>query len=236
MGRSVFDFPFNPKIYEIMNTSKTSKTACVPASLKFAALAASILVPASAFAASEGVVPPAADSSSFLNSVAVKAFYAYALEAPDKSLDRYYDDPEIHLGGVTVEYTRELDSFVDFVAAMNIGGGSCDYERLGKGAVCTYEAEVGVNLKASLDNMLSVFVGPRIGVDFLYAEMEWDWAPTEDETKLGLLYGIDAGAAISFNDRHALTLGIGYRASTAEPLEMEKQSWVRFSVGYQYSF
>lgn len=240
-----------------MKNSNTSKSARVPAKLKFTALAACVLVPASAFATSDGVVQPDSDSSSLLQSVSIKAFYAHGLENHPAKV-RYFGsrsseilDSEIDLGGLTVEYTKNLTSNIDFVLATSFGVGSCDYEYSGgayKGdgeiSFKSFDAEVGVNFTLPLNENFSIFVGPRVGVNALFADVKWDdnWGThyKGDDEDFGLLYGIDAGAVISFTEQHALTLGVGYRASKARPenseVKIEEQSWLRFSVGYQFSF
>lgn len=303
MGRGVFDFPLTLKT-QIMNISKN---ACVPASLKFIAIAACVLVPASAFAETDSsanskptgstptaekfrVVPYRAPGANNpveeKSSLSIKVFYARALESSYKEYDKIFGDTDVDLGGLTVEYTKRLSpkwSFptVDFVAALSFGGGSCDgdyagelrgssYNREyvasgnfhGEVSVITVDAEFGVNLSDTLSSNDSVllFVGPRLGMNFLHVNRELRWNDTnvreytningqyvngvystrgsneDDEWDLGLLYGIDAGSTISFDKNNALTLGIGYRASTARPLDINRQSWVRFFVGYQYSF
>ncbi len=234
-----------------MKNSNTSKSACVPASLKFVALAACVLVPAGMLAEPQSYsddygynydrsTPSETGAASLVNSVSFKAFYGVGLTAPAKGMDRIYDDPEIDIGGLTVEYTKSINPNLDVVFAGSIGGGSCDYEYLGKLTLYTYEMEFGVNLRAPLGKSVALFVGPRVGMDMLYAEFDWKRRPKENDTDIGLLVGVDAGVVVSFNERNALTLGIGYRASTAQPEcylgEIEEQSWVRFSVGYRLSF
>ncbi len=232
-----------------MNNSNTSNFARVPASLKFAALAASILVPASAFAQAEdsyGIMPPD-------QSVSVKLFGGFAQDRPIKDSKI----PRVDIVGVTFEYAKNLTPYIDFVAAASIGGGSSDYDRTEYGSsyykqeaevtLVTYEVEVGVNFTAPICDSFSLFIGPRVGVNALYADLDWKEKTTSssthkerDDTDFGFLYGIDAGAVFSFTDQHALTLGVGVRESTAQPemskLEIEKQSWVRVSIGYRFSF
>ncbi len=227
-----------------MKISKTSTVARIPASLKFAALAACFLVPAGMFAETDA--RPTSGKTTPPNSLAFKTFYEVA---QGRAL-LWSSVPEVDLGGLTVEYTRNMSSNVDFVIATSLGGGSSEYERTSSYyngsyystttysqelTIATYEVEVGVNLNASLGDVFSVFVGPRIGVNFLFAQYDNN-GDKEHDTELGLLYGVDAGAVFSFNNRNALTLGIGSRASTAQPLDIEKQSWVRFSISYRFSF
>ena len=233
-----------------MNNSNTSNAARVPASLKFAALAASILVPASAFAQAEdsyGVTSPD-------QSVSAKLFGGFAQDRPIKNAKI----PRVDIVGVTVEYTKNLTPYIDFVAAASIGGGDSEYDRTEYGTgsyskysaevtLATYEVEVGVNFTAPICDSFSLFIGPRVGVNALYAEVDQKEKTSSssahkerDDTDFGFLYGVDAGAVFSFTDQHALTLGVGCRASTANPdvsgLEIETQSWVRVSLGYRFSF
>lgn len=270
-----------------MKISKTSTVARVPASLKFAALAACLFVPASMFAGADSSysrslnsweksldqrtarntassrsqsrsddfaksTPAKTESEKLSSSVSVKAFYGRGLEDPEKDMDRVYSDPKIDVSGLTIEYTRELCSFVDFVSAVNIGAGSRNYsysenqsgakQRI---SIATLEAEVGLNLSVPIvENTFSLFAGPRFGVNLLYVrntgeyESSFDYEEWDDESaELGLLFGGDVGAVISFSESSALVLGVGYRKSTARPFaEMEEQAWVRFSAGCCFSF
>lgn len=241
-----------------MKNMKNTMVARVPASLKLAALAATLLVPAGAFAqaTSEYDFNTAPKSESLLQSVSAKLFYGGAQEKAIKDSEI----PRVDIGGLTVEYTRNLTPYIDFVAALSIGGGSSEYERTeynsdsydyykmrGEVTLFTYEAEVGVNLRAPVSGSFSFFVGPRVGVNALYAEVEMEeWTSTahsdkkESDTDVGFLYGVDVGATISFTEHHGMTFGVGYRASTARPetsgIKIEDQSWVRVSVGYQFTF
>ena len=292
MGRGMFDFPFNPKKCKIMKFANISKATRVPASLKFAALAAILLVPASAFAETDSsanskpagstptaekfrVVPYRApgtnNSVEEKSSLSIKVFYARALESSYKEYDKIFGDTDVDLGGLTVEYTKRLSPkwsspIVDFVAALSVGGGSCDgdYTKTtyyapgsidgsfteysssththGEVSIFTVEAEIGVNLTAPLNDSFSLFVGPRLGMNLLRIETELTVTGSRnnryenDAWASGLLYGIDAGVVFSLNETNALMLGAGYRASTAQRLDIEKQSWLRFSVGYRFSF
>ncbi len=270
-----------------MKFSNISKATRVPASLKFAALAACLFVPASMFAGADSdysrslgawersvdqrtarntassrsqsrsddfakSTPAKAESEKLSSSVSVKAFYGLGLADPAKDMDRVYSDPEIDVSGLTIEYTRELCSYVDFVSAVNIGAGSrnysysrADYETKERMTIATLEAEVGLNLSVPIVvDTFSLFAGPRFGVNLMYVKSsgeyegssdyeEWD----EKKAELGLLFGGDVGAVISFSESSALVLGVGYRRSTARPFaDMEEQAWVRFSAGCRFAF
>lgn len=270
-----------------MKISKTSTVARVPASLKFAALAACLFVPASMFAGADSgysrslnswekslnqrtarnaassraqsrpddfakSTPAKAESEKLSSSVSVKAFYGLGLEELLKGMKETWSSPEIDVSGLTIEYTKNFCPYVDFVSAVNIGVGSRDYsysESLStveeKISVAALEAEVGLNLSVPIfENTFSLFAGPRIGVNLLYVRFtsevessssyeEWD----EKEAELGLLFGGDVGAVISFSESSALVLGVGYRKSTAKPFAgKEEQAWVRFSAGCRFSF
>lgn len=182
------------------------------------------------------------DEGGLGRSLSIKAFYAAALEAPVKGMDNSWS--EIDLGGLTAEYEHDFYSNssggMEFscLGALSLGGGYKDYQSLGEITLVTVEAEFGVNLRGNIGNGVSLFVGPRLGLNLLYANVELDYYyhEEEDESKFGVLYGADAGVDIRLGDHSGLSLGVGYRASTAEPLDIEAQSWVRFSVGYKYTF
>lgn len=273
-----------------MKFSNISKATRVPASLKFAALAAFLLVPAGMFAGADsdysrslgawersvdqrtarnnGSAPRAqsyADSPAWNTPSAktdcetqtpsyfsVKAFYGLGLNEPAKDMDRVYSDPEIDVSGLTIEYTRELCSYVDFVSAVNVGAGSrnysysrADYETKERMTIATLEAEVGLNLSVPIfRDKFSLFAGPRFGVNLLYAKGSGEYESSSDyeewdknKAELGLLFGGDVGAVISFSESSALVFGVGYRRSTAKPFaDMEEQAWVRFSAGCRFAF
>lgn len=167
------------------------------------------------------------------NTISFKAFYGLGLEPPIRGTSL----PEIDISGLTFEYARSLSENWKFVAASNIGYGNRDYGRMEISA-CSIEWELGMNFVAPLYTSasyspVSFFIGPRLGTDFLAVRVHSD----ETKTELGLLFGMDYGAVFSFNKRSALVASVGYRRSTAKPFQdMEDQSWLRFSVGYQYSF
>lgn len=290
MGRRVFDFPFNPKTHKkIMKFSNISKATRVPASLKFVALAAFLLVPAGMFAgadsdysrslgawersvdqrtgrskasASRGQTDNSAQDAPWAKTdsetqtpsyFSVKAFYGLGLKDPVKGMDRAYSDPEIDVSGLTIEYTRGLCSYVDFVSAVNVGAGARNYSRNGTGyeineriTIATLEAEVGLNLSVPIyRDRFSLFAGPRFGVNLLYVKASGDSEDSDDyeedwdknRAELGVLFGGDVGAVISFSESSALVLGVGYRRSTARPFaDMEEQAWVRFSAGCRFAF
>ncbi len=242
-----------------MNNSNITNAARVPASLKFLALAASILVPASAFAQAEdsyGITPPESDSSVFLQSASLKVFYGAGLKKPIKDVEV----PRVDLVGVTAEYEWELNRYIDFVAALSFGGGSSDYERTeydiasyykekAEVKLSTYELEVGANFTVPIGKRFAFFVGPRVGANLLYADVDWKAYNSgtgrsahmrRSNTDFGFLYGVDLGATISFTKHHGMTFGVGYRASTAQPEaggeKIDEQSWVRVSLGYRFSF
>ena len=96
-----------------------------------------------------------------------------------------------------------------------------------------------MNLSLNAGERFSLFFGPRVGLNLLYVSetLETSWTRIkDDETEAGLLYGGDVGFTIKFTDHSGLTASVGYRASTAQPLEIEEQSWVRFSIGYKHTF
>ncbi len=234
-----------------MKFANISKATRVPASLKFAALAAILLVPASAFAETDpdGNVQSQTKSTvrpkpfnpdakkPLRNSISFKAFYGLGLEPPIRNSSL----PEVNISGLTFEYARSLSENLEFVVASNIGYGSRDYGRWEVFA-CSVEWELGMNFVAPLYTSafyspVSFFIGPRLGADFLAVKVDDDYSSNETKTELGLLFGADCGAVFSFDKQSALVVGVGYRRSTSKPFQyMEDQSWLRFSVGYRFSF
>lgn len=196
--------------------------------------------------------PEAAEASSGSHAIAVKAFYALGLEVPDKGLDPLYDDDdaEVDLGGLTFEYAYDFSAArgpvsAELILAASVGYGSVDYTGYyysrfdAEVELLSFDLETGLNLSLNAGERFSLFLGPRVGLNLLYVSetVETSWTRIkDDETEAGLLYGGDVGFTIKFTDHSGLTASVGYRASTAQPLEIEEQSWVRFSVGYKHTF
>ncbi len=193
--------------------------------------------------------PEAVEASSGSHAIAVKAFYALGLEAPDKALDSY-SDPEVDLGGLTFEYAYDFSAArgpvsAELIFAASVGYGSVDYSG-GRNSgleveMLSLDFETGLNISFNAGERFSLFFGPRVGLNLLHVSMDqpsnwYYYAYEDDETEAGLLYGGDVGFMIKFTDHSGLTASVGYRASTAQPLEIEEQSWVRFSVGYKHTF
>lgn len=197
--------------------------------------------------------PEAVEASSGSHAIAVKAFYALGLEAPDKMFDSY-SDPEVDLGGLTFEYAYDFSAArgpvsAELIFAASVGYGSVDYTGYYAGyyygsfdaevELLSFDLETGLNLSLNAGERFSLFFGPRVGLNLLYVSetVETSWTRIkDDETEAGLLYGGDVGFTIKFTDHSGLTATVGYRASTAQPLEIEEQSWVRFSIGYKHTF
>lgn len=193
--------------------------------------------------------PEAAEASSGSHAIAVKAFYALGLEVPDKMFDSY-SDPEVDLGGLTFEYAYDFSAArgpvsAELIFAASVGYGSVDYTGYyysrfdAEVELLSFDLETGLNLSLNAGERFSLFLGPRVGLNLLHVSetLETSWTRIkDDETEAGLLYGGDVGFTIKFTDHSGLTASVGYRASTAQPLEIEEQSWVRFSVGYKHTF
>lgn len=193
--------------------------------------------------------PEAVEASSGSHAIAVKAFYALGLGVPDKMFDSY-SDPEVDLGGLTFEYAYDFSAArgpvsAELILAASVGYGSVDYTGYyysrfdAEVELLSLDFETGLNLSLNAGERFSLFFGPRVGLNLLYVSetVETSWTRIkDDETEAGLLYGGDVGFTIKFTDHSGLTASVGYRASTAQPLEIEEQSWVRFSVGYKHTF
>lgn len=202
-----------------------------------------------------GAQTPAGTESAWASSVGVEAFYACGNK---KMMSDDLD--EVDIGGVSLRYSVANTSksliagtriFPEFYGILSIGGGSLDQTIYYYGGrvewnydVFTVQAAVGANLRCFVTDAFSVFGGVRLGVAYEDVEIE-EYATgygsyTESESDIGLLYGIGVGAEWNFKDRHSLTFGLDYVASTAQPefddFELDKQSYVVFSVGYKYRF
>ena len=246
-------------VRELKRRLETQKKNIMNTICKFFCAAALALVPAAgAFAQSSADYgnaaygnddyaynPEAAEASSGSHAIAVKAFYALGLEVPDKGLDPLYD-----LGGLTFEYAYDFSAArgpvsAELILAASVGYGSVDYTGYyysrfdAEVELLSFDLETGLNLSLNAGERFSLFLGPRVGLNLLYVSetVETSWTRIkDDETEAGLLYGGDVGFTIKFTDHSGLTASVGYRASTAQPLEIEEQSWVRFSVGYKHTF
>lgn len=256
-------------VRELRRRLETQKKNIMNTICKFFCAAALALVPAAgAFAQSAADYgnaaygnddyaynPEAVEASSGSHAIAVKAFYALGLEAPDKALDARYDDAEVNLGGLTFEYAYDFSAArgpvsAELIFAASVGYGSVDYTGYYYGSfdaeveLLSLDFETGLNLSLNAGERFSLFFGPRVGLNLLYVSMEmpvlyvpgYYYEDKDDETEAGLLYGGDVGFTIKFTDHSGLTASVGYRESTAQPLEIEEQSWVRFSVGYKHTF
>lgn len=205
--------------------------------------------------------PEVVEASSGSHAIAVKAFYALGLEAPDKMFDSY-SDPEVDLGGLTFEYAYDFSAArgpvsAELILAASVGYGSVDYTDYYAGyyygsfdaevELLSFDLETGLNLSLNAGERFSLFFGPRVGLNLLHVSADLSYRYylngryykdnyKDDETEAGLLYGGDVGFTIKFTDHSGLTATVGYRASTAQPLEIEEQSWVRFSIGYKHTF
>ena len=144
---------------------------------------------------------------------------------------------------------RDGYGVTELILAASVGYGSVDYTGYYAGyyygrldaevELLSFDLETGLNLSLNAGERFSLFFGPRVGLNLLYVSetVETSWTRIkDDETEAGLLYGGDVGFTIKFTDHSGLTASVGYRASTAQPLEIEEQSWVRFSVGYKHTF
>lgn len=128
--------------------------------------------------------------------------------------------------------------------------------------VSMFQMLVGVNLRYTVSERVSVFGGVKVG--FGYFDVSTD-AETETLTvnngeiertrnrrtagnsDIGINYGLGVGVDFAITENHAITLGLDYLASTARPeintggnnnddIKMNKQSYGIISLGYRYNF
>lgn len=186
--------------------------------------------------------------SSGASSLSVKATYSLATED-------FVADESVDLMGVTLEYTKRFGSSTsvvqpEFLVSLGFGYGTEDfdvyvYHWYGSHSdhldldVYSVNLALGVNLRFNLGDSVSLWLGPRVGSNFMYLDYELSGCSeggSDNDSDFGFLYGGEFGLDINFTPHQTLTFGVGYLASTATPEDIEEQSYVQFSVGYKYTF
>lgn len=125
-------------------------------------------------------------------------------------------------------------------------------------------AMIGANLRWNITDSFSVFGGGQVGIVSQKVEIEDKWTEEDywdgesysdsekfkfDDDTIGLRCGLGVGAEWNITENHALRVGADYIYSTARPsykeeewggetykFKLERQSYVVFSIGYQYTF
>lgn len=125
-------------------------------------------------------------------------------------------------------------------------------------AITQIHAAAGVNLRLRAAYWLSFVLGTQVGCARVNweAEDKWHDEPADPDGKsvsgksiisdadFGLFYGAKFGAELEVAASHFLTFGVAYTGTTAQPkigpadegAEMEKQTYLVFSVGYRHAF
>lgn len=162
-----------------------------------------------------------------------------------------YVDESVNLYGITGDYTirfRENNAFSpELVFSLGIAYGEVDIDWYSwyygsfeeTISLLALNATAGFNFRFNCGNFVSLWFGPRLGISVLTVSDDIDeWDYSEDETKVGALYGAEFGADFFFtrNRRHGLTVSLGALGTTATPLDIDEQYYVTFSVGYKVSF
>jgi len=206
------------------------------------------------FGANTDFSPVAEENNGWIPSVSVEAFYGAAMEKLWKEVDL----DEVNIGGVNVRYSaiKETSSIVspEIFGIFSLGGGSLDqtWDVYGSHLEINYDLLTGyvaggANLRIQASDKISFFVGGRLGLSVGSLDVDYEengYSESESDTAAGLLYGVGIGVQSNFNEHHGVTLGLDFIGSTAEfkfgddemELEMEKQSYIVFSVGYKYTF
>lgn len=185
-------------------------------------------------------------TSSGTSSLTLKATYFCGLEDIDSDLG-----DSIDLAGLTFDYTKrfgDASSVVNPELVLSLGFGygeeewDSPWDELDV-SLLSFNVALGFNLRFNCGSAVSIWFGPRVGCNVMYAEVEYEYYDyywydeyDDDEWDVGVLYGAEGGIDINFTPHHALTLGIAYLASTAQPEEIEEQSYLQFSAGYKFTF
>lgn len=154
-------------------------------------------------------------------------FGASALEDLKKEEER------ADLFGVCSDFLLRQNSFSSFAPEYYLrfayAEGDCtEYD------VTFAEISLGANLRWKVCDFLALSVGARAGVGALILSGFDD--SDDDEGKRGFVYGGGAEAEWILNENNALVLSCDYLACTAQPDEVEKQSYVTFQLGWKYTF
>lgn len=180
-------------------------------------------------------------TSSGTSSLTLKATYFSALEDIDSALG------SVDLAGLTFDYTKrfgDASGVVNPEFVLSLGFGYGEEEWSGwyydlEGSLFSINAALGFNLRFNCGDAVSLWLGPRVGLNVMYVELEaryyGDYG-SDDDCDIGLLYGAEGGIDINFTPHHALTFGIAWLASTAQPYDIEEQSYLQFSAGYKFTF
>ena len=202
-------------------------------------------------------------TGSYVSFMAVEAFYGAANdELFEGDLDK------LNIGGISIRRSYEYKKSVvtgalvlpEFYIIGSVGGGSLDqtwYYGYGESesldcSLVSVQIAGGANLRCYMNDCFSVFGGVRVGAVYESVDADWKYqlpgygtvSYSKQEGALGLLYGIGAGGELHLSSKSALTFGIDYVASTAQPefsvygakLEADEQSYVMFSVGAKFLF
>lgn len=196
--------------------------------------------------------PAETEPSQWVSAIGVEGFYA---KANEEILDGSVFE-KVNLGGLSVRWSAANTQrsvivgalvFPEIYGILSIGGGSSDY----RGSYERYDldmsfaqAALGANLRCFVNDQFSVFGGVRLGFAYENVEIESEdstYLYKQEESDVGLLYGIGVGAELELAPHHSVTLGIDYVASTAQPDfgdgdKLKKQSYIIFSIGYKYRF
>lgn len=217
------------------------------------------------WATSENTLSANANSQagSYVSFVSVEAFYGAANDKLSSG-----DLDKLNIGGISIRRSYEYKKSIvtgalvlpEFYLIGSVGGGALDQTwNYGYGetesldcSLGTVQFAGGANLRCYVNDRFSVFGGVRIGAAYESIDVDWKYqlpgygrvSYSKREGAFGLLYGVGAGAELRLGEKSALTFGIDYVGSTAQPefniygekLEMEEQSYVMFSVGAKFLF
>lgn len=176
-------------------------------------------------------------------SFAIKGFYALALEdEPVEGLD----GDSFDLVGITTDFmwTPDVKNVVLPELLLSVGFGAGQHEIDGGWYyqdadvyVYSWNFLLGVNFRVYLNDDISFYLGPRLGGNLLLISTEWEGGSKENEDDFAFLYGGEIGANFNVNPNSAVMFSVSYLGSNAQPYsDIEKQSYIMFSVGYRHTF
>jgi len=195
---------------------------------------------------------PATSATEYVRSWAAEAFWATS--------DTTFWGKHMDMGGLNFRYYIRQRSPADTAQSLSpefflhagagLGGGSCgsggygDHRDDAAYTFVHFIGMMGANLRYNINERFSLYIGARMGLDWLYFDADTGYVD-EDNSKdngndLGWIYGFGLGADVAFTKNFSLSLGVEHLNSSAQPkvwgAEIPKQEYLVYSVGVKFAF
>lgn len=223
----------------------------------FTTLALLFAVPAGAFAQeyydgfteyetdlTQNTAPEEFAPATHLSGIGLSAFFA------ESDFGGFEDDPDFY--GLNVSYlirqnhtgnekqTLSPEFFVS--AGFGFGYGdiySVDYgyeEYFLEYEVRHFMCTLGANLRYNIGSAFSLYVGARMGGEFVMLSVDDGRDDTDQDADFGLTYGFGMGCSLALSESVSVTLGVEHLNSEAEPEFLGRQTYNVYSFGVNFVF